>query len=197
MIMMFLIERSEYDDDVSDRKIRKIRVWWWCFYVDDVSDQKIRMWWWWCCYWSRGQSTEDVAADRKVKVLKMLLLIEKSKVLKMLLIKMSKCWRCCCWSKSQSAKDVADRKAKMMKMLLLIEQSKCWRCCWLKGPSAEDVIANWKIKMLKMMLIKEWRCCWWWRLKIEDEDYMMLKSFQWFIDVLPCWYWWCLISLLL
>ena len=25
-LMMFLIERSEYDDDVSDRKIRKIRV---------------------------------------------------------------------------------------------------------------------------------------------------------------------------
>ena len=34
---------------------------------------------------------DDVAADRKVKVLKMLLLNEKVKMLKMLLIKRTKC----------------------------------------------------------------------------------------------------------
>ena len=155
-------------------------------YDYDVSDQKIRVWCWWCCYWLKGQSVDDDIADREVKVLKMLLLIERSR-----------CWRCCCWSKSQSPEDVVDRKVKMLKMLLLIEQSKCWRCCWSKGPSTEDVVANWKIKMLKMLPIKDWRCCRWWRLKIEDEDYMMLKSFQWFIDVLPCWCWWCPLSLLL
>ena len=57
MMMMFLNERSEYDED-------------------DVSDQKIRVWWWRCC-WSKGQSAEDVA-DQKVKVLKMLM-IKRSK----------------------------------------------------------------------------------------------------------------------
>ena len=46
-MMMFLIKRSEYDDDV-------------------VADEK-------------GQSAEDDVADRKVKVLKMMLLIERSK----------------------------------------------------------------------------------------------------------------------
>ena len=45
---------------------------------------------------------DDVAADRKVKVLKMLVLIE-----------------------SQSAEDVADRKVKVLKMLLLIKDSRC------------------------------------------------------------------------
>ena len=83
----------------------------------------IRMWWWW---WSKGQSVEDVAADRKVKVLKM-----------------------CCWSKDQSAEDVADQKVKVLKMLLLIERSKCWRCCWRccwsKDQSVEDV-ADEKVK---------------------------------------------------
>ena len=48
---------------------------------------------------------DDVVADRKVKVLKMLL--------KMLLIE-----------KGQSAEDVADRKVKVLKMLL-IQRSKC------------------------------------------------------------------------
>ena len=117
---LLLFERSEYDDDVV---VRKIRVWWWCS-------------------WSKGQSAEDDVADRKVKVLKMLLLIERSK---MLLI--------------EKVKDVANRSGQS--------------CCWSK----------WS------------RCCCCWRLKIEDEDYMMLKSFQWFIDVLPWWCWWCHISL--
>ena len=129
--------------------------------------------WWRWCFWSKGQSTEDDVADRKVKVLKMMLLIERSK-----------CWRCCCccWSKDQSTEDVADqnaedivvdRKVKVLKMLLLIEESRCWRCCWSKRS-------------------KYWWC---WRLKIEDEDYMMLKIFQWFIDVSPWWCWWCPLSL--
>ena len=124
---------------------------------------------WRCCCWSKGQSVEDVA-DRKVKVPKMLL------------IKRSKCWRCCCWLKGLSAKDVADRKVKVLKMLLkvlLIERSKCWICCWSKG-------------QMMLMLIKELLS-----LNIEDEDYMMLKSFQWFIDVLPWWCWWCTLLLLL
>ena len=67
----------------------------------------------------KGQNAEDVVADRKsqsvedvadwkVKMLKMLLLIEQSK-----------CWRCC-WSKGPSAEDVvADWKIKMLKMLLI------------------------------------------------------------------------------
>ena len=63
VMMMFLIERSEYDDD-------------------DVSDRKIKVWCWRCCCWSKGQSAEDVAADRKVK----LLLIEVVKVLMLLKI---------------------------------------------------------------------------------------------------------------
>ena len=81
---------------------------WWCFH-DDVSDPKIRVWWW-CCCWSKGQSVEEDVSDLKVKVLKMMLLIERSK-----------CWRWCCWSKGQSVEDVADRKVKVLKMLLLIE----------------------------------------------------------------------------
>ena len=139
---MVLIERSEADDN-------------------DESDWKIKVWWR-CRCWSKGQSAEEDVADLKVKVLKMMLLIERSK-----------CWRWCCWSKGQSAKDVADRKVKVLKMLLLIEESRCWRCCWSKRS-------------------KYWWC---WRLKIEDEDYMMLKSFQWFIDVSPWWCWWCPLSL--
>ena len=111
--------------------------------------------------WSKGQSAKDVAGQ-KIKVLKKLLLIERSK-----------CWRCCCWSKGQSAEDVSNRKDKVLKMLLLIENSRYWICCWLKQS-------------------KYWWC---WRLKIEYEDYMMLKRFQWFIYVLPWWCWWCPISL--
>ena len=82
---------SECDNDDVDVLI----MFWWCFH-DDVSDRKIRVWWWCCCwskkvqttedvvkrcYWSKGQSVEDVAevvVDRKVKILKMLL-IERSK----------------------------------------------------------------------------------------------------------------------
>ena len=41
---------------------------------------------------------DDDDAIRKIKVLKMMLLIERSK-----------CWRWCCWSKGQSAEDVADQ----------------------------------------------------------------------------------------
>ena len=72
---------------------------------------------------------------------------------------------------------VADRKVKVLNMLL-IERSKCWRCCWSKGQSVEDVADQKGQKM--PMLIKEFLSS-----NIEDEDYMMLKSFQWFIDVLP------------
>ena len=137
-------------------------IWWWCF-------------WWWC-FWSKDQSG----------------------LMMMFLIKISVCddddvsdwnirvwwWRCCCWSKGQSVEDVvADWKVKVLK-LLLIERSKCWICCWLKGQSVQDVVADQKVKVL--MLIKELLT-----LKIEDEDYIMLKSFQWFIDVLPWWCWWC------
>ena len=78
----------------------------------------------------------------------------------MLLIERSKWWRCYCWSNSQSAEDVAEQKVQVLKMSLLIERSKCWRCC---GSKTEDVV--------------------------DDEDYMMLKRFQWFIDVLPFWCW--------
>ena len=142
--------------------------------MDLITMLLIRMWW--CC-WSKGQNAEDVFADRKIKVLKILLI----KMLKILvMIKRSKCWRCCCWSKGQSVEDVADRKVKVLKMwlkMLMIERSKCWRCFWSKGQNM-------------LMLIKELLS-----LKIEDEDYMMLKSFQWFIDVLPWWCWWCPLSL--
>ena len=64
MIMMFLIERSEYDDDVS---ILMMFLFDRSEYDDDdvAADQKVK-------------NAEDVA-DRKDKMLKMLLLIEKSK----------------------------------------------------------------------------------------------------------------------
>ena len=122
---MFLIERLEY--------------------VDDVFYRNIRVWWWWCC-WSKSQSAEDDVANRNIKVLKMMLLIERSK-----------CWRWCCWLKRQSVEDVADRKVKVLKMLLLIEISKCWRCCCSKGQSVEDFaegVADRKFKVLKMFPIK-------------------------------------------
>ena len=147
----------------------RIEVWWWCWsrcYWSEYDRTKCRRSW----YWSKDQSTEDVAdlnaedvvADWKIKVLKMLL-IKMLKIL--LLIERSKCWRCCCWSKGLSAEDVADRKIKVLKMLLI--------------KSSKDVDADQKLLSLKT----------------KDEDYMMLKSFQWFIDVLPWWCWWCPISL--
>ena len=40
MLMMFLIERSEYDDDVSMLMMFLIKI---SEYDDDVSDRKIRM----------------------------------------------------------------------------------------------------------------------------------------------------------
>ena len=93
-----------------------------------------RYWW-----WSKYQSAEDVAADQKVKVLKMLM--------KMLLIERSKC-RSCCWSKGQSAEDVvADRKFKVVNILLLIERSK-W--CWWYYQSRSQNVA----------VVEDWR----WRL---------------------------------
>ena len=95
------------------------------------------MLWWWCCCWSKGQSAEDVVTDWKVKVLKMLLLIERSK-----------CWRCCCWLKGQV---VADQSSQSV-----------------------DVTEDWRLKM---------KTTWCW------------KSFQWFIDALPWWCWWCPLSL--
>ena len=71
-MMMYLIERLEYDDDVvaDQRRVKLLKM----LSKDDedvaedVADRK-------------GQSTEDVAevfANRKVKILKMLL-IERSK----------------------------------------------------------------------------------------------------------------------
>ena len=102
---MYLIERSEYDDDVvADQKgqstedVVKRCCWLKGQNTEDVADRK-RSKCWRCCFWSKGQSVEDVA-DRKVKVLKMLLLIERSK-----------CWRCF-WSKDQSVEDVVDQKVK-------------------------------------------------------------------------------------
>ena len=161
--------------------------WWWC------TDRKIRVWW--CCYskdqsmmmmmllFERSEYDDDDVANWKVKEMMMMLLIERTK-----------CWRWCCWSKGKSAEDVAaDRKVKDVvdrsgQILLLIEAVK--DCCWSKR---SKIVADRSGQ----------RCCWskrskcWccWRLKIEDEDYMMLKSFQWFIDVLPWWCWWCPLSL--
>ena len=87
------------------------------FLYNNVTDRKIKVWWWWCC-WSKGQSVDDDIADRKVKVLMLMLLIERSK-----------CWYWCCWSKGQSVDvDVVDRKVKVLMLMLLIERSKCW--CW-------------------------------------------------------------------
>ena len=127
MIMMFLIERSEYDDDVSMLMMFLIER---SEYDDDdvAADRKVKVvkmllliekWKCWRCCRSKGQNDEDVVADRKIKVLKMLL------------IKSSKCWRCCCWSNSQSAEDVADRKVQVLKMsllnMLLMMKTEDWR----------------------------------------------------------------------
>ena len=97
----------------------------------------------------------------------------------MLLIERTKYWRCCCWSKGQSADvDVVDRKVKVLMMMLSIKQSKCC-CCWrLKMKTKDDVVGQ------SVVAVED-----------EDEDYMMLKSFQWFIDVLPWWCWWCPLSI--
>ena len=132
----------------------------------------------WWCFWSKDQ-----------RLMIMMILIERSECddddILMMMMLMFSGW--CFWSKDQS----------MMMMLFLIERPKCWRrCCWSKGQSVEDDVTDRKVKVLKMLLIEESRCCWskrskyWWcwRLKIEDEGYMMLKRFQWFIDVSP---WWC------
>ena len=128
--MMFLIKRSEYDDDVvADQKAKVLKM------MMLIERSK-------CWRWSKGQSAEDDVVDQKVKVLKM-----------MLLIKSSKCWRCCCWSKGQI-------------------------CCWSKhskivanrSGQSVDVAEDWRLKM---------KTTWCW------------KSFQWFIDVLPWWCWWC------
>ena len=124
MMTMFLIERSEYDDDVSDRKIR---VCWWCFWSKDQSMMMMFLCWW--CFWSKDESMMmmfliersecDDDYDRQIRIW---------------------CWRCCCWSKGQGAEDVVvDQIAKVLNMLL-IERSKCWICrCWLKDQNAEDV----------------------------------------------------------
>ena len=92
-----LIKRSEDDDDDSVRELK---------YDDgadhDVTDQNMMMLLikrkkcWRSCCWSKDQSTKDVAVqnaedvftDRKIKVLKMLL-IKMMKIL--LLIERSKC----------------------------------------------------------------------------------------------------------
>ena len=105
-------------------------------YDYDVSDRKIRVWWW--CFWSKDQNVMMIMIDR---------------------------------SEHDNDDVAADRKVKMLKMLLLIEKSKCW--WWCCRSSSQSVAA----------------------VEIEDEDYMMLKSFQWLIDVLPWWCWWCSLSL--
>ena len=137
----------------------------------------MRSWWWWChiikVWWWR-------CTNRKIRIWWWVDVRvwwcfwskDQSMMMMLLLIKRPKWWRRCCWSKGQSAEDVVDWKVKVLKMLLTIEESRCWRCCWSKRS-------------------KYWWC---WRLKIEDEDYMMLKSFQWFINVSPCWCWWCPLS---
>ena len=61
--MMFLIERLEYDDDVSMLMM---------FLIEDQSVMMIMI--------DRSEyDDDDVAADRKGKVLMMILLIERSK----------------------------------------------------------------------------------------------------------------------
>ena len=67
---MFLIERSEYDDDVSMLMMFLIER---SEYDDDVSMLMMFM-------INRSEyDDDDVVTDREVKVLKILLLIEKSK----------------------------------------------------------------------------------------------------------------------
>ena len=136
-MMMIMIDRSEYDDDVvaTDQKVKVLKM------LLLIENSKC-----WRCCWSKGQNAKDVVADRTVKVPKMLL------------IERSKWWRCRCWLKDQNVEDVvADRIVKVMKMLL-IKRSKCWRCrCWLKDQNAEDVAdqssqrinddEEWRLKM--------------------------------------------------
>ena len=132
--------------------------------------------WWW--FWSkdhtlmiimsvieRSEYDDGVVADRKVKVLKMMLLIESSK-----------CWRWCYWSKGQSVEDdVADQNVKMLKMMLLIERSKWWRwCCWSKGQSAKDCCWSKQSKIVadrsgqSVDVVEDWRLkmktTWCWKL---------------------------------
>ena len=94
-LMMFLIERSETDD--NDDSDWKIRVWWWWYFDADIFDDDdvdvLMMF-----MIEILEYDDDVVADRKAKVLKKMLLIERSK-----------CWRWCCQSKGQSAEDVADQ----------------------------------------------------------------------------------------
>ena len=72
-----LIERSKYDDELmleyDDVRLMMVLI---KRSEDDDNDEpnwKIRVWWW-CCCWSKGQSAEDDVAERKVKVLKILIL---------------------------------------------------------------------------------------------------------------------------
>ena len=88
---MLLFERSKYDDDDVD--VRKIKVWWCCCSKDQSMMMMMSL-------FKRAQYDDAVVADQNVKMLKMLLLIKRSK-----------CWRWCCWSKGQSAKDVVDRSS--------------------------------------------------------------------------------------
>ena len=67
-----LIKRSEYHDDDAVRELK----------YDYGADHDVT----------------DQVADQKIKVLKKLLLIERSKYR-----------RSCCWSKDQSTEDVSDR----------------------------------------------------------------------------------------
>ena len=143
--MMMLFKRSEYDDDVV---VRNIRVWWCCCCSKNQSMMMMLL-------FERSEYYDDVA-DRKVKVLKMMLLIERSK-----------CWRCCYWSKGQRC--CWSKRSKM----LLIETVK-----FVADRSGQGVAVakDWRLKM---------KTTWCW------------KGFQWFIDVLPWWCWWCSLSLII
>ena len=92
-----LIEISEYDDDNvlikwsvcddDDVLIKRSE------YHDDDAVQELKY------DYGADHDVTDQVADRKIEMLKMLLLIERSKCWRCC---WSKCLRCCCWSKDQS-----------------------------------------------------------------------------------------------
>ena len=100
MMMLLLIERPKYWGCCWKMLLIKRSKCWRCCWskgqstedvAEVVADRKVKILkmllikrskYWRCCWsccWSRGQSIEDVDADRKVKVLMMMLLIERSK----------------------------------------------------------------------------------------------------------------------
>ena len=92
---MFLIKRSEADD--NDDSDWKIRMWWWWYFDANILMMMMLMFWW--CFWSKDQSM----------------------MMMLLLIKRPKCWRRCCRSRGQSIEDVdVDQKVKVMMVMLLM-----------------------------------------------------------------------------